>query len=181
MSKLNHSPGKWESHGTMRIADPEFIKVFPHRTGGSFEIEAITIVVRYGYDDDVLYIASVDGEANARLISAAPDMLDALIAQYNHTKNDHHVNGMNEATKAAIEYATGLPIDEMLRRVNINTVDGPVVVTRIEYDDIGPDINGFRRYRVYYIDARNKRAMKTFHDDQWRERALLVGMGGTND
>ena len=109
------------------------------------------------------------------------DMLDALIAQYNHTKNDHHVNGMNEATKSAIESATGLPIDEMLRRVNINTVDGHVVVTRIEYDDIGPDINGFRRYRVYYIDARNKRAMKTFHDDQWRERALLVGMGGTND
>ena len=116
MSKLNHSPGKWESHGTMRIADPEFIKVFPHRTGGSFEIEAITIVVRYGYDDDVLYIASVDGEANARLISAAPDMLDDMIWFVKRCRSGE-VRSVTTYARfiKTIESATGLPIEEVLK------------------------------------------------------------------
>ena len=115
MSKLKHTPGKWESHGTMRIADPECIQVFPHRTGGSFEIEAITIVVRYGHDDDV-YIASVDCEANARLIAAAPDMLEALIeymAWGAKTQSDRDV--LEDGFKRVIESATGLPIEEVLK------------------------------------------------------------------
>jgi hypothetical protein len=125
MSKLNHTPGKWESHGIMRIADPECIQVFPHRTGGSFEIEAITIVVRYGHDDDV-YIASVDGEANARLIAAAPDMLEALIMSYRIAIDlpcecdEYHgvVCGLHKwirTLRDTIESATGLPIEEVLK------------------------------------------------------------------
>lgn len=51
-----------------------------------------------------------------------------------------------------------------------------MIITRIEYDDIGPDINGFRRYRVYCVDAEDRTIFKKYCDDHWRDRELLVGL-----
>ena len=97
MSKLNHTPGQWH-----------YVDYSP-KFNGRFPMYDIR-------DDNGDCIAEVvHTESDARLMTAAPDMLDALIAQYHHTKNDHNVNGMNEATKSAIEFATGLPIEEVLK------------------------------------------------------------------
>lgn len=57
---------------------------------------------------------STDTE-NARLIAAAPDMLDALIACYNHIKNDMTVRGIGMNARRAIESATGENIEEVVK------------------------------------------------------------------
>jgi len=109
MSKLKHTPKPW------RVLEPEahrpYLRIRGTCLGGRYKIANVLCPQYDGVHDR----ENDETIANARLIAASPDMLDALIAQYNHTKNDHHVNGMNEATKSAIEFATGLPIEEVLK------------------------------------------------------------------
>ena len=45
--------------------------------------------------------------ANARLIAAAPELLDVLKNLYDHTKNNLQICGLNEKAKAAIAKAEG--------------------------------------------------------------------------
>jgi hypothetical protein len=49
-----------------------------------------------------------DGKQNARIIAAAPDMLEALILIHRNGTNDSHIKRLIEAT---IEFATGESID----------------------------------------------------------------------
>lgn len=56
-----------------------------------------------------------------------------------------------------------------------------MMITRIEYEDIGPDINGFRKYRMHGIDEHEQPIVKVYHDDNWREHALQVGMEWKGD
>lgn len=59
VNKMKHTPGKWE------------IRKGKRKDTVSVETDAAYIAEVYGQDYD-------DGEANARLIAAAPDMLEAL-------------------------------------------------------------------------------------------------------
>lgn len=72
-SKQTHTPGPWEVRQGFR--DDTF-EVFPTR-GGPPELgawaELATVVGDYSDDE-------AEGRANARLIAAAPDLLDALEA-----------------------------------------------------------------------------------------------------
>ena len=116
MSKLNHTRGPWvlcraeEYPWLLGDVTPEYRERTLTILGSDgYGVLSVPISITDNYPESPMAMA------NAKLIAAAPDMLDALIAQYNHTKNDHHVNGMNEATKSAIEFATGLPIEEVLK------------------------------------------------------------------
>lgn len=52
---------------------------------------------------------------DAKAISAVPEMVDALIDCYKHIKNDMTVAGLITKTKEALEKATGMTIDEIMR------------------------------------------------------------------
>jgi len=107
MSKLNHTPGKWHYVDY----SPQFNGCFP-----VYDIR----------DDNVSCVAEVvHTESNARLIAAAPDMLDALVVAYRAIPIDSNGtcvvlgHGTKDCPlckiKAAIESATGLPIEEVLK------------------------------------------------------------------
>ena len=99
MSKLNHTPVPWHYVDY----SPQFNGCLP-----VYDIR----------DDNGTCVAEVvHNESNARLIAAAPDMLDALVVAYRAIPIDS--NGTKDCPlckiQAAIESATGLPIEEVLK------------------------------------------------------------------
>ena len=97
MSKLKHTPGPWkyqnEKWNTVKKPDDA-----EYCIGGElFNVCNI--------------LDTVDPEANARLIAAAPEMLEALIMIY---KVWHEDSILISSVKAIIEKATGLTIEEVL-------------------------------------------------------------------
>lgn len=96
MSK--HTPGPWE----IDEANPEMV------TAGEYYI--------CDCDGDFYQdLEQSEYEANACLIAAAPDMLEALIKCYKHIKNDMTVRGIVVEAKEAIERATGQKIEEVVK------------------------------------------------------------------
>jgi hypothetical protein len=102
MKKLRHTPGPWKI--TRRSDD----YIDPIEQVGE---------IKPGFthaDDAWLEIT----EPDARLIAAAPEMLEALISAYSEIKEYTELAkmyGEPEYTKEIIEKATGLPIDEVLK------------------------------------------------------------------
>jgi hypothetical protein len=115
MSKLNHTPGPWKCWGNGDL----LLSVSPNRASVS----------------DICHIHLIDEvketNANAFLIAASPDMLDVLIKNYttyqvlrevfenNHPDIWDMIRGAYlktpGKTREAIESATGLPIEEVLK------------------------------------------------------------------
>jgi hypothetical protein len=105
MSKLQHTPGPWKECERGDYSD--FDKQSQIIIGDEMRICAV-----HSYD--------IEGEANARLIAAAPEMLEALIMvkKYGHS-------GYVEGSKTDIEFwfkidktiekATGMSIEEILK------------------------------------------------------------------
>jgi hypothetical protein len=99
MNKLKHTPGKWTiGHKwndcidlTHKNADDDFISI-------------------YGKKEEM--------EANARLIIAAPEMLDCLInvyeCQFDSGKTLANLNSAIRKSKKMIEKATGQKIEEVI-------------------------------------------------------------------
>lgn len=75
--------------------------------------------------EDGNYISThVDGKYNARIISAAPDMIECLTKNYRDiidinkillARGYHPYNNMREEIKDIIEHATGMTIEEVLK------------------------------------------------------------------
>ena len=104
MSKLKHTPGPWvkDYHGTIG-----HIKTLcnPH-------VHTKTIIkYRYSMCEEILTEEEI--QANARLIAAAPEMLEALIEQYKWLYSKAYYQTA-ELLKPAIEKATGMSIEEVL-------------------------------------------------------------------
>jgi hypothetical protein len=97
MSKLQHTPGPWKytiskNSGRHQISDA--------KCGGQ-------VCAIWSRGKDIT-------EANARLIAAAPDMLEALISVY-QIYIDRDICCDNEFIKSVIEKATGMSIEEILK------------------------------------------------------------------
>jgi hypothetical protein len=97
MSKLKHTPGPWKSYNTE-----------PVETELDIVIESQFSTIGW------LYSGKENSEANARLIAAAPDMLEALISVY-QIYIDRDICCDNEFIKSVIEKATGMSIEEILK------------------------------------------------------------------
>ena len=99
MSKLKHTPGPW-------------VKDYGHTEGHiktlhNPEVHTKTVIkYRYNMCEEILTEEEI--EANARLISAAPEMLEMLIciAEADCT--------ISKELQDIIEKATGLPLNEVL-------------------------------------------------------------------
>lgn len=109
-----HTPGPW------KIIEREVLEdgsVYPiHITGGVTELEVCLLespVVAHAYTFDESWKVmgrSVMQKANARLIAAAPELLEALQSIVNFWDEQVptvHVNEMHIAARAAIAKATG--------------------------------------------------------------------------
>ena len=103
MSDTKHTPGPW-------IRDGKFVyALMPNpkkRWPGEVNRFWLIVQKQAGYD-----IPEEEVEANARLIAAAPEMLEALIIIY---KVWHEDSILISSVKSVIEKATGLKIEEVL-------------------------------------------------------------------
>jgi hypothetical protein len=96
MSKLQHTPGPWKSYNTE-----------PVETELDIVIESQFSTIGW------LYSGKENSEANARLITAAPEMLNELIKIYTTmymTQRECYWMPI----KDVIEKATGMSIDEVI-------------------------------------------------------------------
>jgi hypothetical protein len=111
MSKLQHTPGPWKigtppPNGEQTIGLDNGLMIAISTTGDN-----------------------IDSKANAHLIAAAPEMLEALITTYKAFNTDGHEHDCgqpcegcecfsscpNITVKQAIEKATGMSIEEILK------------------------------------------------------------------
>ena len=94
-----HTPGPWKA-STHPASDPEYCHVWAKGRGSD-----IALVVRAD-NESMINVGSA--EANARLISAAPDMLTALMGITEAAMGgEHDVDEVMQATFAAIAKAEG--------------------------------------------------------------------------
>lgn len=104
MDKLKHTPGPWavDYNGTIghikTLCNPE---------------EHTKTVIKYRYNLCEEILTEEEIQANARLIAAAPEMLEALVDVYGLYLR-HDICCDNENIKRIIEKATGLSIEEVL-------------------------------------------------------------------
>jgi hypothetical protein len=96
--KFDHTPGPWKVY-----ARTEFL----HHIGIKTEhIDPISVA----------YGSNKEGEANARLIAAAPEMLEALIEECFTCGGICEINKCDNChRKDLLESATGKPIEEILK------------------------------------------------------------------
>ena len=99
MIKLKHTPGPWQYEITDET--PNRLDIIIQASVGGKDIG-------WNYT-----IPDGEGEANARLIAAAPEMLEALIDAY-LIFDGLNFEGVGNI-KESIEKATGLPIEEILK------------------------------------------------------------------
>jgi hypothetical protein len=102
MTKLNHTLGPWE--------------IWKNLHGNN------TIISNEGYEEGYIVIATHVNAENARLIAAAPEMLERLIFEYDSMcqgcqfkKTCKVICEHKKSTGDIIEKATGLPIEEILK------------------------------------------------------------------
>ena len=102
--KLKHTPGPWRAKRFSVIKSNGY-KITQNRPAGAAPEAWEEIDKTY--------------EANARLIAAAPEMLEALIEQYKWLYSKAYYQTA-ELLKELIEKATGMSIEEVLNGNNNN-------------------------------------------------------------
>lgn len=113
---LKHTPGPWKAKETNKetitIVSPWSDKVKPESCDGYGSYLGIHIS-EIKHQNDNPCVSKMTADANARLIAAAPEMLEALI--------DIYIKGfelrsdtISFKVKKIIESATGLTIEEVL-------------------------------------------------------------------
>lgn len=95
--KAKHTPGPWKTYTT----DQGLIDITAAGNDGT-----LTLAYMTGEDN-----IEINVEANAKLMAAAPDLLEALTSLYSKFKNDgigssSHYSPIMERAKAAIKKAT---------------------------------------------------------------------------
>lgn len=88
---MKHTPGPWKHYRRSSTDPDELHRFFIGQPEGNNHIIANT----------VKEYESIDDEANARLIAAAPDLLDALERLFEHTAMIHNGWGEIDNTKEA--------------------------------------------------------------------------------
>ena len=73
MSSAKHTPGPWKTSRAKLPSDG----AYDYAIGADFGGQTLAIAEAFGRVDDNIYLYP-DAEANAHLIAAAPDMLEAL-------------------------------------------------------------------------------------------------------
>lgn len=100
---MKHTPGPWTaSHRKTQKPGASICGVFWDSNADWSKWD--WVIVAEGRDD-----WTNDVEANARLIAAAPELLEALVGLYEHTRNNHQIAGLNAMALKAIEKAIGRP------------------------------------------------------------------------
>ena len=106
MSKLKHTPGPWS-------------KDYGHTEGHIKTLHNPKVhtktVIKYRYNMCEEILTEEEIEANARLIAAAPEMLEALINAYCNMDS-----GNFEEIESVVKKATGLDITKVLEILNEN-------------------------------------------------------------
>lgn len=99
---MSHTPGPW---GLSFVQDRTIRHLVPIDAGGT---SLLTVVNERGYDGcgEETPFAAVYSDDDARLIAAAPDMLQALVKAYEELACGN-VNSAAERIAHAIERATG--------------------------------------------------------------------------
>jgi len=107
--KLKHTPGPWEITGV----NGHFIaSSTPLISGQDWTSICCEVWGRPWSDEDK---RKKETQANARLIAAAPEMLDALIFSYKHSIACGRSGGVTDSMKKAIETAIGLSIEKVIK------------------------------------------------------------------
>lgn len=105
MSKLKHTPGPWVI-GSWGIHTPHLIKAFDILIEDANEDAGIAHVQRRYTKEQT--------EANARLVAAAPEMLESLIEVYKAIyTGETYID--DDRMQNIIEKATGMSIEEILK------------------------------------------------------------------
>ena len=99
--EMTHTPGPWEIHRRKKFSFDIDAPNGDTQTG-AVSWEALATV---SGDEDAPATNQAKGEANARLIAAAPDMLEALLEIYSIPEG--FSNDMREVADRAIAKATG--------------------------------------------------------------------------
>ena len=93
----NHTPGPWKCGNNDAF-------VYALNSNGT---NIFFAGIGPGWSDDDKQASEEELLANARLIAAAPDLLEALEGLYLHTKNNHVIHGLNVKAAEALKKARG--------------------------------------------------------------------------
>lgn len=110
-----HTPGSWIV--LPEEADKEYLRIRGTRLGGRYKIANVHCVKYVGMYEAISQQEEEESLANARLIAAAPELLEALIAmereKSDYMRLNHLGDPSNETTnkmaRAAIAKAQGAP------------------------------------------------------------------------
>lgn len=120
MQEFKGTPGKWTiSYRSERDVQANGdIPAFHVKTADIYDENRNSIATVHGYDTDYAKFApSTKVDANAALIAAAPDMLNALevLVQAIRTKNTkYNVERFTKLAESAINKALGLQLTETI-------------------------------------------------------------------
>jgi len=106
MAEQKHTPGPWVFNG------PSVTNGDPTLNGGRYNIASV-----YGFMDDD------DGEANARLIAASPDLYEAL-KEYKLGYTDAELKQLAETKSGRGEISPDVAAREIRRRAALARVEG---------------------------------------------------------
>lgn len=103
--QLQHTKGKWEIDNRVKTSI----------NSGTKHIA----MVNYNHSGDERDVSSEEHEANVRLISCAPELLNNLIFLYTYMSSSPHEWGsiFRNITRDTIVKATGMTIEEVLKDV----------------------------------------------------------------
>ena len=78
----------------------------------NLSIHSEQMILSFGYGSGItIWFDEEDDRgqrvADARIMAAAPELLEALSGLYEHTKNNHNIARLNQAALEAIEAAVG--------------------------------------------------------------------------
>lgn len=103
MSKTQHTPGPWEYDTELADAGNKSTPIYTEAPGADADLfEAVCIIPH----DDITAAGYTQIKANARLIAAAPDLLDALKEILDNAIVPYR-GPMFDKARAAIAKATG--------------------------------------------------------------------------
>lgn len=107
MSNSKHTPGPWTV--LPEEADKDYLRIRGTRLGGRYKVANVHHLRYEGVHAVVRERDDAESMANARLIAAAPELLEALVdVMFRHVQFDNKSEYANKA-RAAIAKATGEP------------------------------------------------------------------------